>query len=65
VREMRELGDFDPKQLVEFSIHDVDADFVREMYEAGFTDLDPKRLIEFKIHGVNADFMREMRNVED
>jgi hypothetical protein len=34
-------------------IHDVDADFVRELQERGFEDLTARRVIELKIHGVH------------
>jgi hypothetical protein len=45
-------------------IHSVDADFIKEMRDAGLGDLPIEKLIEMRIHGVDPDFIREMRATE-
>ena len=50
--------DFD--DALAFRIHGVTADFVREMYEAGFEDLDSEDLLRIRIHGLD-DILRKRR----
>ena len=38
-------------RLVEFRIHGVDGDFIREVQKSGMKDMTPQELVEFSIHG--------------
>ncbi len=44
-------GDVPVNQLVQFRIHHVDAEFVRQANDAGFKNLDADDLIDLSIHG--------------
>jgi hypothetical protein len=50
---MREVGYGNVKvdRLVEFRIHEVDADLVRDLKARGFTNMSEEDLVDFSIHG--------------
>jgi hypothetical protein len=41
-------------------IHDIDADFIREMRETGLGDITPDQILALKIHDLNPEFLQEM-----
>ena len=62
----RSLGDLIPgltaEELIELADHGVDADYLRELREAGLTDLSVSELTELFDHGVQPDYIRDMRD---
>jgi hypothetical protein len=61
VRELVELGygDLDPGKLVEFRIHDVTPEFIRDLRDHGLTDVSPSKLVEYRITGVPWEDLRK------
>lgn len=56
-----ELGyDLSLDRLVEFHIHGVTPEYVKEMFEMGYDKLSEDRLVEMKIHKVSPEFVREL-----
>ena len=57
-----ELGyDLSLDRLVEFHIHGVSPEFVKEMLDLGYDNLSEKKLVEMKIHNVSPNFVRELK----
>jgi beta-lactamase regulating signal transducer with metallopeptidase domain len=45
-------------RLVEFRIHRVTGDFIKELASLGYPSLSAEKLVEFRIHGVTPEFVR-------
>src|SRR5689334_16066998 len=50
-------------ELAQAAMHGVDADYIRQMHELGFTDVSLEELTQLAIHGVDPEFVGEMRNL--
>ena len=64
---LAELGESKPtlRDLIEYSIHDIDRAYVRSLKSAGYTKLSAEKIKEFKIHGVTAEYIRDMTRKND
>ena len=60
---LQTFADLNQDQLMEMSIHGVNADYVRKMRGLGLGELSPEQLVEMKIHGVSAKFVEAMREL--
>ena len=56
----RKHGVLDHDMLVQFRIHGVTTEFVRELSELGYSRVPAQKLVEMRIHGVTPAFIRRV-----
>ncbi|HZB94986.1 MAG TPA: hypothetical protein VE268_03405, partial [Herpetosiphonaceae bacterium] len=54
---------FTVEQLIALSEHEVDPNFIKELYEAGLTGLSVEQLIELSEHEVDPSFLKQLNKM--
>ena len=55
-------GEMSLDKIIELKIHGVDAQYQRDLYDAGFIDVPLDQILEAKIHGLNKDYLKDIAN---
>lgn len=48
-------------KLVEFRIHGVSLEYIRELDKLGYRNIDPDQLVELRIFGVSPEYIRRIK----